>query len=469
MRTVLQFTALALTIGASAALAQSFPAAPPLGEPKPFKLPPAETYALPNGLRVTLIPYGIAPKATVRLAVDAGEIDAGKATALGDLAAEMLKEGTWQRTGTQIAEAAAAMGGDLSVGEDDHQTNLSIDVLSEYVSGAVALVADVALHPAFPADAFARVKGNQLRQLSVELSRAEAVADYALDRATFGLDHPYGAIPSTVQIGGYTLAQAKAFHDVNFGAGRAHLYIAGRFDAATTKAAITTAFGGWATGAPRTAPAATFKPGPQTILVDRPGAPQSTLRVVFPVPVRSDPDALKLEAMDALLGGAFSSRITTNIRETKGYTYSPYSYIDARPRNAAWIEGTDVTTTVTGASLHEIYDEVRRLQQTPPGAEEAAGIRTYLAGIFTLKNSYTAGLLNSIAKRDRLGLPVDWLDRYVPGILAVTPADIQAQAIKRLPLETATLVVVGDLKTVVPQLKALPELKDAAMLTVTIP
>ncbi len=469
MRKVLPFVALVLALGAGAAPAQSFPPAPPLGEPKPFRVPQTETYALPNGLKVTLIPYGLAPKATVRLTVDAGEVDAGRDTALGDLAAQMLKEGAGQRTGTQIAEAAAAMGGDLSVKEDDHQTTLSLDVLSEHVPGAVALVADVALHPDFPADAFARVKSSQLRQLSVELSRPDPVADYALDRATFGPDHPYGAIPSAAQIGGYTLAQAKAFHDANFGAGRAHLYIAGRFEAAAAKAAIAKAFGGWAPGAPRMAPAASFKPGPQTILVDRPGAPQSTLRLAFPVPLRSDPDALKIEAMDALLGGAFSSRITTNIREAKGYTYSPYSYIDARHRNAAWIEGADVTTTVTGASLHEIYGEVRRLQQTPPGAEETAGIRTYLAGLFTLSNSYTDGLLGSIVERDRLELPADWLDNYVPGILVVTPADIQAQAIKRLPLETATLVVVGDLKTVVPQLKAQPELQRATMQTVTIP
>lgn len=470
MRLFLHLSAMALALSttAAAALAQDYPPAPPLGEPKPFKLPPTETYALPNGLKVTLIPYGLAPKVTVRLDVDAGEVDAGSDAALGELAASMLKEGTGQRSGTQIAEAAAAMGGDLSVGEDDHRTRVSLDVLSEHAADAVALVADVALRPRFDADAFARVKGNELRQLSIALSQAGSVADYALARATFP-GHPYGAIPSAAQISSYTVAQAKAFHDANFGAGRAQLYIAGRFDAAATKAAIAAAFGGWATGAPRNLPTATFKPGPQAILVDRPGAPQSTLRVVFPVPVRTDQDALKLEVMDALLGGAFSSRITNNIRETKGYTYSPYSYVQNRPRNAAWIEGADVTTAVTGASLHEIYAEVHRLQQTPPSPEEAAGIRTYLAGLFTLRNSFTAGLLGSITQRDLLGLPSDWLDRYVPGVLAVTPADIQAQAVKRLPLDTVTLVVVGDLKTVVPQLKAEPELQNAAMQTVTVP
>jgi len=381
----------------------------------------------------------------------------------------MLKEGAGARNGTQIAEAAAAMGGDLSIREDNHQTTLSLAVLSERASDAIALIADMAQRPSFPAAAFGRVKDDQLRNLAITFSVPARVADYALGRAIYGAAHPYGAIPSAAGIGGYTLDQAKAFHAANFGAGRAHLYVGGQFDSAKVEAAIRASFDGWAKGGSRTFPYPTATPGPHVVLVDRPGAAQSSVRLRFPAPVRTDPETLQLDVTDAMLGGAFSSRITTNIREDKGYTYNPFSTVTYRPLDADWTEHADVTTAVTGASIQEIYNEIKGVQTTAPSASETEGIRTYLAGQFTLRNSYMDGLLSSLEERDLLGLPADWLERYIPGVLAVERAQVQAQAIKTFPIEAATLVVVGDLNSVGPQLRAQPSLKNARFVTVTVP
>lgn len=468
MRTMLLMLAVATALVPAAAAAQSFPPAPAIGELKPFEIPAGETYTLPNGLKVTLIPYGIAPKVIVNLRIDAGEVDAPDTTALGALAVDMLKEGAGSRNALQLAEAAADMGGDLGIGEGPRATSITLTVLSDRTRDAVALVADVARAPTFPAEAFERVKANQLRNLSVGLSDAGTVADYAFARAVYP-NHPYGAIPDAAKIQGYTLDQAKAFHAANFGAGRAHLYIVGRFDTTATKAAIDTAFANWARGKARVAPDAKPVAGPQVVVVDRPGAPQSTLRVSFPVPLKSDADEAKLEVTNALLGGAFSSRITKNIRENKGYTYSPYSYLDFDPDVARWVQAADVTSAVTGASLHEIWGEITGLQATAPGADETRGIKTYQAGLFTLRGSNPGGVLGLVTSRDALGLPADWLDGYVPRILAVTPADVTATAVKRFTIPTQTLVVVGDLKTVLPQLQAQPELKGLTFHTVTVP
>ncbi|WP_257845033.1 pitrilysin family protein [Sphingomonas sp. J344] len=172
--------------------------------------------------------------------------------------------------------------------------------------------------------------------------------------------------------------------------------------------------------------------------------------------------------MNALLGGSFSSRITRNIRENKGYTYSPGSSVALLPTNAVWTFNADVTTAATGPSLTEVFKEIRELQATPPGDEEAAGMRQYMAGLFVIQNSTAGALVNTLATRDSLGLPRDWLENYVPATLAVTNAQI-SEAAKRLPLDKMTLVVVGDLKVITPQLQALPELKGVEFKTVTVP
>ncbi len=456
---------------AQAPSAQTPPAlpAPPIGAPKAFTVPASETYTLPNGMQVTLVPYGNAPKVVVALQVYAGNLEEGRDVWLADLTGDMLKEGAGTRDASALATAAAAIGGNLNVGVSPIGTSIVLGALSEFTPAAVALVGDVARRPAFAADAFDRVKANRARSLTQALAQPGTLADYALARATYG-DHPYGRqLPTPAQLGGYTLAQAKAFHAANFGARRSRLYIAGRFDAAAVKAAVAQAFGDWVPGPERLSQVPAITGGPRVLLIDRPGAPQSTLRLAWPAPLAGSAGDIPLRVANALLGGSFSSRITRNIREDKGYTYSPGSGIGQLPGTAQWAFRADVTTTVTGASLKEVFGEIRRLQTTPPTPEEAAGMRSYNAGLFVLRSSDSAALITQLATRDALGLPKDWLDRYVPATLAVSDAQFSSAVTQALPLDRLTLVVVGDLATVRPQLDALPELKGVPIQVVTVP
>jgi zinc protease len=469
MRRTLIALSLALA-AATPALAQDFPPPPPVGEPKPFKLPATETFTLANGMQVTLVPYGIAPKAVVSLRVRAGNAVEGEQTWLADLTAEMLKEGAAGRSSADLATAAAGMGGELGVGAGTQTTQLSINALSEHAPDAVALIGDVAIRPTLPPGELARVKANLARQLSVALSQPGTLADAALARTIYGPDHPYGrTIPSQAQLAAYTIDDVKRFHAGQFGAKRAHLYIAGRFDAAAVKAAVNKAFGGWAAGPEPLALAAPHQPGPRVVLIDRPDAPQTTLRLAFDASLAGGEADIPQRVTNELLGGAFSSRITTNIRETKGYTYSPNSAVAFGPGDALWTFDADVTTNVTGAALTEVFKEIRRMQTEPAPIEESKGIRTYMAGLFAISNSTSSALANTLATRDLLGLPGDWTDRYVPAVLAVEPAAMMASAKASYPLDKLTLVVVGDLKTVEPQLKALPELANVPFQRVTVP
>jgi predicted Zn-dependent peptidase len=461
------FAALALAATPVTAPAQDYPPQPALGTPKPFTVPKSETYTLPNGMQVTLIPYGLAPKAVVNLRVYAGGINEGDKVWLARLNALMMREGAGGQTGAQIAETAAAMGGNLNVNSGEHETTFGLNVLSERAPDAIRLIAQVARHPDFPASELDRVRQNLLRNLAVAKSQPQPAADAALAAAYYGPNSPYGRLfPTDAQLKGYTLADVQHFYADNFGAKRARLYIAGRFDENAVRAAIQQAYADWQAGPERKKVVATARPGPRVILVDRPGAPQSTIRLAFPAPIAGNPNDIPFRVTDALLGGSFTSRITTNIREEKGYTYSPGSGINYNPGEAQWQFDADVTTNVTGPALKEVFKEIRRLQTEAPPQEEATGMRTWMAGTFVLQNASPAGLIGSLAERDFHGLPADWLDTYVPAVLGTTSEDMERLARQELPLDRITLVVVGDLKTVRPQLKALPELRGAKMTVV---
>jgi len=251
---------------------------------------------------------------------------------------------------------------------------------------------------------------------------------------------------------GYTLDQVRVFHKNNFTAGRARLYVAGVFDAKVMEDAVRRGFDKWARGtAGETAkvpPAGTER----FALLDRPDAPQSTVLLGLRVPSPSDKDWVPLQVTDALLGGAFGSRITSNIREQKGYTYSPFSSVSTHPGQADWVETADVTTTVTGESIKEILFEVDRLRKEAPPAAELRGIQNNLAGIFVVQNASRGGVIGRLAFVDTHGLGDDYLSGYVKRVMAVTPDDVRRVANDYLTPDKMTLVVVGDVKTVKDQL-----------------
>jgi predicted Zn-dependent peptidase len=288
--------------------------------------------------------------------------------------------------------------------------------------------------------------------VTIAKSQPQPLAQERFRAVIYG-EHPAGRMfPATEQLQGYTIQQVRDFYTGNFGAVRSHLYVSGRFDPAAMERAIREAFGDWARGP---APV-TNVPKPSSTraihIIDRPGAVQSTIYMGLPVPDPSSEDFVALQVTNALLGGSFGSRITSNIRERKGYTYSPFSQISARYRSAFWVEVADVTTNVTGASLKEIFHEVDSLQAAPPSAEELRGIQNYLAGTFVLGNSSRAGIIGQLQLVDLHGLPDNFLQTYVQKIHAVTPADVQRIARTYLKDDQMTIVVVGDKKTIAEQL-----------------
>jgi zinc protease len=445
----------ALAVAPALAQKQTPPAG---GAPKAFTVPAHETYALANGMKVTLVPYGNIPKATVSLALRTGNIDeVQEQLGVADITGELLKEGTSSLGSKEIAEAAARMGSTLGVTVAADDTTVAMDVLSESGGDAVKLLADVVEHPLLPESELARLKTNTLREIAVAKTQPGQIALARFRKLMYG-NHPYGdVLPTEETVNKLTIADAKKFYAANYGAARAHLYVAGKFDAAAVKKAIAENFSGWAKGSAPVEKAAA--PKAQRILdfTDRPGAPQSTLYVGLPVADPTSPDNVRLIVSNSLLGGSFASRITANIREQKGYTYSPRSQISSRYHDAYWVEVADVTTKDTGASLKEIFGEISRLQKDVPGAEELKGIQSYLSGIFVIQNSTRQALIGQLRFVDLQGLGEDYLKNYVQRVNAVTPEEVSATTAKYIKPELMTIVVVGDKAKVGEQLTAYGE------------
>jgi zinc protease len=429
--------------------------APPApGAPHNFAFPVTRRFDLPNGLRVRLVPYGEVPKVAVRLVTQTGNVDEqSNETWLADTTGEMLKQGTATRSAEQIAHEMAMMGGSLDVTVGMNQVTIGSDVFSESAAQAVALIADVARNPRLPESELTRIKTDLARTLSIARSRPGQLAAEKFASVLFG-DSPYGrTFPTEQGLQSYTAEQVRSFHERNFGAARSYVYVVGRFDSAAVEAAIRQSLGDWKAGAAATKPVVTPVGRRALYFIDRPGAVQSTVYIGLPVIDASNPEFLPLQVMNSLLGGSFGSRITSNIREAKGYTYSPASLATPRLGAGSWAEMADVTTAVTGASIKEILGEIDRLRAEPPTVQELRGIQNFLAGTFVLRNSSRAGIAAQLAFLDLYGLSEDYLRNYVQQVYALTPADIQRLAQTYIDPARLAIVVVGDRAQVAEQLK----------------
>lgn len=442
-----------LTLLIAASLTAQTATAPAPAPAKPFKVPPRHQFKLPNGLTANLVPYGNIPKAQVTVVVRSGNLNEGSnQTWLADLTGDLMREGTAKRTAEEIDAALARMGGRLIIGVSEDTTTISADVLSEHAAEAARLLAEVVTTPRLPESEMARLKNDRVRALAIAKTQPGSLAAERFAKLLYG-DHPYGhTFPSEETLKGYTIADVRKFYGDNFGAQRTRVYVAGKFNEQAVESAIRKSFASWTKGPEPLINVPKPQAARQLSLVEKPGAVQSTLNIGLPAADPSQPDFIPLQVTNTLLGGAFISRITQNIRENKGYTYSPFSRIAARYRDANWMESADVTTAVTGASLKEIFGEIDRLRQQAPSAEELQRIQRFMAGVFVLNNSSRGSLIGQLSFVDLHGLGDDYLRTYVQKVSAVTPEEVQRIAQKYIDPARMTIVVVGDKEKITEQI-----------------
>lgn len=462
MKTNTTFKTLALALGV--ALAGAAPAStaplprdlPAYGPEKPLPTPQIAQRTLPNGLTVWVVPRDGLPKVNVALSVLGGTAADDAATpALSQLMAGLLNEGTASRSSRDIAEALQAIGGDYHAGSSDDAINVRASALASHAAQLLALVADTALHPSFPANEVALAKANALQSLKVRESDPDWQAGRAFNHAVYG-EHPYARdslAEATVQA--TSTDSLRALHDARFRPDRALLVIVGRIDADAAFKLAEQQFGDWkASGkaladtapAPRTA-------APQRLLVSRDGAVQSNIRYGRPAVPASDPDYIPLTVANTILGGGFTSRITQDIREDKGYSYSPWSRFNANRVGGSALAEVDVRNEVTGATLAELVKLYTSMATQPASDEELTGAKRLVGGIYLLRNQIQGALTATLAGYWVNGLPPSFLGSYVAEANKVTAAQVQAMGRKYFDPQDQSIAIVGDPKAIDAQLK----------------
>ena len=432
---------------------------PPEGSvAKDFKLSAKQIQKYDNGLRSTVVHYGTVPKATISLIIKTGNVhETTNQIWLADLTARLLREGTLKMNFAELSKKTAMMGGSLNITAGLAQTTISGAVLSEYAPAFIQLISDLVINPAFPASEVERLKSDLKRRLSTQKAVPQSIAQEKFFAAMYG-DQRYGkTFPTEQMINSYTAETVKEFYDQNFGAKRSVLYVVGSFDEVAVKKAISGSLTKWKEGAEVNYPKITAMPVNDTMIIDRKAAPQTTVMLGLPVLTPDNKDYIPMVVTNSLLGGSFGSRITTNIREDKGYTYSPFSTLNNRKGSSVWYEQADVTSEHTVESLLEIEKEVKKLGAIEPSKDELKGIQNYEAGIFVLQNSSPGGIIGQLNFLDLYGLPDSYLNNYVKNIHAVTPAKVTETANTYIQYDKMAKVMVGDKEGIEKQIKTQKE------------
>jgi zinc protease len=442
---------------------------PKAGPTKPLSLAAPESFALPNGLTIILTERLGLPIVSAALVVRSGS-DANPVAkpGLANFTTSMLDEGTATRSALQLADDVAQLGASLSTGSSMDIMRIGVRSLSKNFPATLDLMADVALHPAMPPEEIDRQRGQRLADLAQQRDDPYSVATTALRAALYGHNHPYGymEIGTEAAIKATTREDLVGFWKQTFVPNNAALVVAGNITQADLKTLAEKAFGAWPKGTPVTptlgAPGTTAA---RVVIVDKPGAAQSQLRVTQVGVPRSTPDYPAIEVMNMALGGLFSSRINLNLREEHGYTYGASSGFTYRRFGGAFAAGTGVQTAVTAPAVAEILKEIKRTIDAPLSADELTlakdAIIRSLPGMFETSPQ----VVNSLATTYIYDLGLDYYSKYPAQVAAVTAEAAEAAARAHLDMNKLIVVAVGDRKKIEPELAKLKlgaiEIRDA--------
>lgn len=445
----------------TAASAQDRPA---VGSERPFQLAPRLERTLPNGLRVIVTRQTAIPKVSITLTVLSGySSDPADLTGLASLTADLIQEGTKTKTSREIRRDVFGMGGSLTAAASQDYTSVSARGLSEFAPRLIDLVADVAMNPTLPEDELAILRQQHLQTVAQQQASPQFLANREFRRALFG-SHPYARTSETeASLKRMDRAKLVAFHRDHYRPNNAFLLIIGAIDPDQMIAAAERAFGGWTRG---DVPSPAFAPPPalsgrHVLFVQRPNSIQSSIAVGNIAIKRSDPRWYELTLANTIYGGAFNSRIVRNIREGKGYTYSPGSVLTGFADAGFYRFTADVRNEVTGPTLAEVFKEIDKMRAEGSDGAELQGAKSYLRGIFPIQTATQTGLAATLNNVYIFGLPKDYPETFRAKIAAVTPEQVKRAVATLLGSDNSIIVVVGDYPKVKDQLGAF---KDVTVL-----
>ena len=435
---------------------------PVLPAPAALEPPVAQTQKLANGLEMSVIEMHEVPVVDVILLVRAGAVrDPQDRPGLATFTSNMLDEGAGKRSALDIAEEADFLGAELSTSASLENAQVRLHVPKRNLAGALDLMSDVLLRPAFPDSDINRqreLRKNALLQLR---DQPTAIAPLAFHAIVFGPQHPYGRPTGGTEASTAALdrAQVLRFYETYYRPGNARLLVVGDVTPAEARELIEARFGSWkAAEVPAPPQAQAPAPGKRTFyLVDKPGAAQSVVWIGHVGVPRATPDYFPLRVLNTILGGSFTSRLNQNLRETHGYTYGARSNYDMYRLAGPFRANASVVTAKTDSSLIEFFKELRAIRDGKVPNAELEKAKAFIA--LGLPQEFettqgTAGLYLDLLAND---LPLDYFRTFTAKLQAVTAEQVQQVAQRTIDPDHFTVVVVGDRKEIESGIRALNE------------
>ena len=432
---------------------------PVLGAPPTLRVPPITTRQLSNGLKIVVVEQHELPLADVILQIrNGGEADPSGHMGTAALTSALLTEGTTTRAALEIADQAAFLGVRVNAASGWEQSTISLHTPTAQLDSAMALFADIALHPAFPTSDLERVRKIRLTSLQQLRDRGPSIADRAYATALYGEQHPYGRplAGTEASIAAISRADLQSFYDTHYRPNNATLLVVGDVRPDDVERRAQALFGGWTRGdVPAPANATADAPKATTlVLIDKPGAAQSSFRLGGIGAPRSTKDYFALQVLNTILGGSFTSRLNQNLRETKGYSYGAGSGFSMRRLAGPFTASAEIVSAKSDSALIEFIRELRAIRDTVP-SDELAKAKRYLQLGLPEDFETTGGIAGQMLPLITYGIPLDFYNSAVENISAVTQADVQRVARQYVNPDKLTLVIVGDRKMIEPGLRAL--------------
>jgi zinc protease len=429
-------------------------AVPAVSAPAALKVPPVQERVLANGLRVLAVRRASVPVVELRLRIPVGPPDAkghgksghakaGHARAAATLLAETMLTGTAERDRGQLAIDLQTLGAGLSANIDNDRLGIVGSVLAPNLKQLLALLAEVVHTASYPKHEVSGERERLVAELAIARSQPAVQAREALLARLYG-KHPYAIeLPTPPELEGVAAKQLRALHGRTVSPKGAVLTLVGDLRPAAALDAVEAALGGWSGRAAKAMPKLPkHVPGGVTI-VDRPGAVQTNIRLGGPALPRTAPNYAALQVANVVFGGYFSSRLVNNIREDKGYTYSPRSSIEHAAAGSRFVVGADVATEVTGPALLEMLYELGKVTLLPLGEDELAAAKRYAAGTLALSTATSSGLASTLSMLAGSDLGPDYLREHSAALGAVDAAAVASVAEQFAPTELAA-VLLGD-------------------------
>jgi len=449
---------------AASLLAQQAPdrSRPPEPGPAPaLHLPQIQKQRLSSGLPVWIVELHKVPVAQINLVVLSGTAqDPPGRFGAASLTAAMLEEGAGSRSALEIADAVDYLGADISATSATDASFVRLHVPVARLADALPIMADVSLRPTFPKDELERQRQQRLTNIIQARDDPATIAAVGFSRLLYGRAHRYGtpSFGTAETIKAFSTDDLRTFYSAAFRPDNAALLAVGDLTADKLMPLAESAFGSWK-AAGGAAPAATQPPVEQpsareVYLIDKPGAPQTQIRIGWIGVPRSTPDYFPLVVLNTILGGSFSSRLNMNLREKHGYTYGASSSFDMRASAGPFAAGAGVQTDKTGEALKEFFNELNAIGKPVP-ADELARAKNYVARRYPNGFETTGDVSRRLEDAIIYKLPDDYFSKYVQNIQAVSAADVQRVAQKYIQPSRFIVIVVGDRQQIEPQIRPL--------------